>query len=135
MIGKWCPCPYLLSVWAVSEELSCWWMQRHYCSVFSLFCTGGLYKRSKCHKWFGLEGKLMIICFQPSMEKDFIPRPVVTGRTKNNNFELEESKFRLYIRNLCFMVRVVRGWNRLSKRSCACPIIGYDQGQIGWYFD
>jgi len=44
-----------------------------------------------------------------------------TDGTRGNGFKLEESKFRVNIRNQFFTVRVVRLWNRLPSEAVDAP--------------
>jgi len=59
------------------------------------------------------------------MEKDFLPGPVVTGRTRGNSFKLKEGRMKLDIRKT-----VVRLWNMLSREVVDAPSFGV-QGQVG----
>ena len=54
-----------------------------------------------------------------------------SNRTRENNFEPEEERFRLDVRRKLFTQRAVRHWHRLPSED-GCPISGVIQGRAGW---
>jgi len=54
-----------------------------------------------------------------------------SDRTKANSFKLKEGRFKLDIREEFFTMKVVRHWNRLSRKACGCPFPGSVQCQVG----
>jgi len=61
------------------------------------------------------------------MERDFLPRPVVTGQ--DNSFTLKKGSFRVDITKK-FLQLWWQDTERDCQRSCGCPIMGSVQGQV-----
>lgn len=66
--------------------------------------------------------------------KDRLFTGVCRDRPRGSGSKWKEVKFRWEMRKMFFTLRVVRQWNRLCQTSCAYPIIGSVQSQVGWGF-
>ena len=56
-------------------------------------------------------------------------------RTGGNGFKQEEGRFRVYVRNKYFTVRVVSHWNRMPSEVVDAPSLEGTQRQAGWGFE
>jgi len=54
------------------------------------------------------------------MERNFLPRPVVTG-WGGSSFKLKEGRFRLDIMKKFFTMKVVRHWNMFPREAVDAP--------------
>ncbi|GAB0189051.1 hypothetical protein GRJ2_001370400 [Grus japonensis] len=81
----------------------------------------GLFSLEKRRLWGDL-----IVAFQYSnvaykKDEDKLFSRACSDRTRDNGFKLKESRFRLDIKKKCFMMRVVKHWNRLSREVVDAP--------------
>lgn len=53
-------------------------------------------------------------------------------RTKENGFNLKESRFRLHIGKKFFTVRLMRHWHKFHREAVNAPSLEVDGARPGW---
>jgi len=95
----------------------------------------GLFSLEKSRLWRDLRAAFQYLKGACKKAGEGLFTRACRDRTRGNVFKVKEGRFRLDIRKKFFTMRLVRHWNRLSQRSCGCPLPGSVQGQAGWDFE